>query len=451
MSQIGIFDKIDLKEVYLSIQEIYQTDPKPWVVGYSGGKDSTAVVQLIFEALLRLPRKQLHKPIYVISSDTLVETPLIISYIDKNLHLIEDHAKKLGLPISTHKVMPKLDNSFWVTLIGKGYPSPRQKFRWCTDRLKIEPANRFIKEQISKHGEVIVVLGVRRSESSSRAQVLDAHKIGDRVLRRHSSLPNAYVFAPIEDFSTDDVWKYLLQRPSPWEGDNHQLLSLYQDSSGECPLVIDKETPSCGNSRFGCWVCTVVKEDKALIGFIENGEEWLTPLLEYRNWICEIRDNPDYREKKRQDGSIYYVGSGDNRRIGYGPFSLKARYEMLQKLLEIQKQMGRTLVLAEEIQLIDSLWSERGDWFHTAAKIYENVFKEKPPWAEKDTLLFAQQEIEMLEQFCEGNNIPMELVYKLLILEQKHAGFKHRHRIFKEIHKIMSQDWLHLNKGGQDL
>jgi hypothetical protein len=39
-------------------------------------------------------------------------------------------------------------------------------------------------------------------------------------------------------------------------------------SNGECPIQIDTSTPSCGNSRFGCWPCTVVDRDKASEGLL---------------------------------------------------------------------------------------------------------------------------------------------------------------------------------------
>ena len=126
----------DAKE---EIRKVYTEDDRPWVVGYSGGKDSTVVIQLVYEALRELPREQLRKKIYVISSDTLVETPLIIQSINTTLHRIETKAIEDGLPIETHKVRPMVEQSFWTNIIGKGYPSPNQQFRWCTDRMKIDP------------------------------------------------------------------------------------------------------------------------------------------------------------------------------------------------------------------------------------------------------------------------------------------------------------------------
>lgn len=293
------------------IKEAYREDNRPWVVGYSGGKDSTVVVQLIFEALSDLPSEQLHKKVYIISSDTLVETPLIINSINQTLRRIQDKALDLNLPFETHKVKPVLQNSFWVNIIGKGYPTPNQKFRWCTDRLKIDPANQFIMDKVSSFGEVIMVLGVREDESATRGNVMRNHTVEGKTFMRHTSLSNAYVYAPIRSFTVDDVWDYLLNHPSPWGDDNHELHRLYQDSnSGECPLIVDKDIKesagSCGNSRFGCWVCTVVTEDKAITGFIQSGHDWMKPLLDFRNWLAQIRDDRSKRMKYRKHGQIYF-------------------------------------------------------------------------------------------------------------------------------------------------
>lgn len=294
------------------IQEAYKQDDRPWVVGYSGGKDSTVVVQLVFEALSELPKIDLHKKVYIISSDTLVETPLIINSINQTLRRIQDEALKRELPIETHKVKPVIEDTFWVNVIGKGYPTPNQKFRWCTDRLKIDPANQFILDKVSTFGEVIMVLGVREDESATRGNVIRSHTVEGKTFLKHSTLPNAYVYAPIRNFSLDNVWDYLLNSPSPWGDDNHELYQLYMESNtdAECPLIVDKEIKesagSCGKSRFGCWVCTVVTEDKALTGFIQSGHEWLKPLLDFRNWLFSIRDNREKRMKYRKHGQIYF-------------------------------------------------------------------------------------------------------------------------------------------------
>ncbi|WP_379135233.1 DNA phosphorothioation system sulfurtransferase DndC [Paenibacillus sp. sgz500958] len=441
------------------IQDVYLADDRPWVVGYSGGKDSSVVVQLVFEALSRLQPEQRHKKVFVISSDTLVETPLIISSINRTLLQIQNLALETGIPIETHKVKPTAEKTFWSSLIGKGYPSPRQKFRWCTDRMKIDPANKFILDKVSQFGEVIMVLGVRDSESSSRAQVMESHTIDGKTLMRHSSLANAYVYAPIRDFTLDDVWTFLLSNngTTPWGADNNELHALYQNSSsGECPLIVDKEIKesagSCGNSRFGCWVCTVVKEDKALVGFIESGETWLTPLLKFRNWLSDIRENRDYREKHRMNGSIYFVGEGEDKELGLGPFTLKARQMILRELLETQKVVANPydpdykLIQDDELRIIRKYWLEDGDWDDSLPTIYQEVFGEDLDWEFNDRPLFEPEQITDLELLCNQYNVDMELMKKLIGIEKNHLGFKVRRGLLQDFNRVLSQDKLHFGQ-----
>lgn len=295
------------------IKRIYLQDNIPWIIGYSGGKDSTCATQIIIDTLLELKREKskLSKKVYIISSDTMVETPMIINTIERTIKGINSLSKKNNLPIEASIVRPDYDRGFWANLIGRGYPCPNQTFRWCTDRMKIEPANKFTESVIGKYGEAVMILGVREGESNSRDRVLENHTIEGKDFMRHTTQANSYVFAPIRQFTKDDVWNYLLSNKSPWGGDNEELFKLYSDSlSGEeCPIMMsedDKKKTTCGNSRFGCWVCTVVSEDKSLTGFIRSGITWLKPLLDYRNWLYSIRDDEDKRMKRRANGSIYF-------------------------------------------------------------------------------------------------------------------------------------------------
>ncbi len=441
------------------IKYVYQYDNRPWVIGYSGGKDSTTVIQLIFNALCEIPPEKLYKPVYIISSDTMVETPLIISYIDSTLNSIQKRASELKLPISCHKVAPELEKTFWVSLIGKGYPPPRQKFRWCTDKLKIAPANKFILDKVSKFGEVIMVLGVRKGESQARDQVLRSHEVEGKILKRHTTLSNAYVYAPIQCFSTEDVWDYLLSTPSPWGRNNNELLELYQNSSGECPLVTDQldksvNTQSCGNSRFGCWICTVVKEDKALIGFIDNGEDWLEYLLKFRNWLIDIRENEHYRDNKRKDGSVYYLGEGEEKRKGLGPFNLYGRKAILKELLQTQKDINEdkrtpyklSLITTEELKEIRKIWLQEGDWEDSLPELYKEVYGTELDWEVNERPLFSEKELTILEAICKDENIPAELIKKLIAVESEYYGYKYRNGILKNINSILNQGWIHSDK-----
>ena len=193
----SIFDKRSLTDVHDEIRKVYLSDNRPWIIGFSGGKDSTCLVQLVWNALSELPKENLQKKIYVISSDTLVESPQISERIIGSLDKIEKIAKGIHLPISTNLLRPKLSDTFWVRLLGLGYPAPTPMFRWCTDMLKITNADRFIQEKVSEYGEAIVLLGMRKTESISRHQTMNLYKIKSSLLSRHSKFPQTYVYTPI--------------------------------------------------------------------------------------------------------------------------------------------------------------------------------------------------------------------------------------------------------------
>ena len=254
--------KEDIRIVLDTIQEVYLADKIPWICGYSGGKDSTAVVQLVWLALSQLPEDKLHKPVHIISTDTLVESPVVALWATRSIARMKEAANnpEHKLPIIPHRLVPEVTNTFWVNLIGRGYPYPRRNFRWCTDRMKIDPSNRFVKKILDAESEAILVLGTRKAESATRKAVMEGYE--KKRYRDHlspnGSFPNSYVFTPIENWSNDNVWQYLVQYPNPWGHSNKDLLAMYSGASadGECPLVLDTSTPSCGNSRFGCWVCS---------------------------------------------------------------------------------------------------------------------------------------------------------------------------------------------------
>ena len=233
-----------INEVKRDIKEVYLMNNYPWVIGYSGGKDSTCTTQIIIETLKEMKNEgiSLNKKVYIVSADTLVENPMIVGTIHNAIKNMNILAKTENLPIEAHIIAPDFSNSFWSNLIGRGYPCPNQTFRWCTDRMKINPANSFINSIVDKYGEAIMILGVRDGESNSRDRVLERHTIEGRKLMRHTTMANAYVFAPIRCFSIDDVWFYLLNNSSPWGQDNNDLYKLYLESSeDDYEMIFDEE------------------------------------------------------------------------------------------------------------------------------------------------------------------------------------------------------------------
>lgn len=447
----SIFDRKPINEFYEQVREMYRTDARPWVIGYSGGKDSTATVQLVWLALSKLPEAERQKPVYIISSDTFVETPVIVDHIDSNLEAMNRASKEQGMPFQAHKVVPDVKDTFWVNLLGRGYPAPTSRFRWCTERMKIKPADRFILDRVAEFGEVIMVLGARRGESGTRDQVLKAHEIKGSQLRRHSSLPNAFVYAPIEEFATNDVWTYIIQVKSPWGIDNSRLIGMYKNaSSGECPLVVDTSTPSCGNSRFGCWVCTVVEKDHSMEALVDSGEEWMEPLLDFRNELASHRDpavKRKLREYKRRDGRIWKTKQGA---VVPGPYKLEVRKELLRKLLGVQERVRRDgpdpnaeLILQDELFEIRRIWRmEEQDWEDSVPKIYLDVTGRELDWVHDDVTSFSTGDEQLLREVCGQHEVPARLVAKLLDLERDMQGMSRRAGIYSKIDRVFCEDWL---------
>jgi len=292
-------------------QDLYLSDSLPWVVGYSGGKDSTATLQLIWKAISGLPVEKRTKPIHVISTDTLVENPVVAIWVTNSLATMQKAANEQQMPIIPHRLTPKLEDRFWVNLIGRGYPAPRPLFRWCTSRLKINASNTFITELANNQGEAILVLGSRKAESSARDKVLAKYENSTRELlsrNADANLDRVWVYTPVSTWTSADVWEYLIENENPWNYDNIELFHIYRGATpdAECPLVVDKSTPSCGDSRFGCFVCTMVSEDKSMQAMIQNDEErqWMMPLLKFRNEYLKTEGDRHLREFTKMDGSL---------------------------------------------------------------------------------------------------------------------------------------------------
>ena len=329
----------------------------PWIVAYSGGKDSTLVAHLVFEMLMALPPSQRIRPVHVIANDTLVESPLVVEHMINGVKEIGDASAVFDLPVKTCITRPEPSQSFWVNLIGRGYPSPNQSFRWCTDRMKIQPTSRYVKEQVSASGQVILLLGVRRSESAARSASVARYDSSER-LNQHGDLAGCMVFRPIVELLTDEVWEFLSCNAPPWGGSHQKLIKLYRDAGGgECPVVTQKsDVPSCGSrsSRFGCWTCTVVDKDRSLAGFVEAGFDEFEPLLDFRDWLVSIRNDPHRRQARRRNGKITMTRDGA---LIPGPYTLQTRAEILDRLEAMQIETSKHLISEEEIELIRKIWS----------------------------------------------------------------------------------------------
>lgn len=441
-----IQEYIDIKE---EMKRVYLHDSRPWMIGYSGGKDSTLLCQLVFEMLQEMPDEDRKKKVYIVTSDTLVENPIVKNYMHKMNKAINEASQQKKLNIEAHMLYPETKNTFWSLVIGLGYPTPEPPgFRWCTERLKINPSNTFTYNTIKKDGEIVILLGVRKAESASRSRSISSREIEGKLLTRHDQIAKAYVYSPLSEIRNENVWKYLLQGDgmSPWNTDNKYLYSLYQgETLGEEDSVVGQVNKDnmkvTGNSRFGCWICTMVKEDKSLKNFIDHGATELTMLRDFRNWLVELRSDANARDYRRRNGSVYLMSNGE---FGRGPFTIETRKEILRRLLKLEIETGFELITIQELKMIDKMWEDEGDLSRRAlVNIYYDVKKERLPWDEYKKPKYDNETLNVIQQMCEKHEVPFDLMSKLMIAVDNSKFYTRSAVSAKNVEKILNEGWLH--------
>ena len=401
------------------------TSERPWIIGFSGGKDSTVLLTLVWRALEKVRKEmpspfQLRRPVHVVYNDTMVENPIITEYVDDVLIKIEQAARDQQLPIFIKRTFPKIEETFWVNTIGKGYPVPNNSFRWCTDKLKIRPTSLFISELVSEFGEAIILIGTRSAESTKRARSIKRHEIKGKRLTKHPNHHNTFVYSPIKDLLLEEIWFVIKSSPSPWGSDNSRLFQIYANASAddyECPTVVtDKKHSSCGQSRFGCWNCTVVKEDKSMSFLIKNGEGWMKPLLEYRNTLEVERNISKNRLSTRRNGQLAVTDDGHHQ----GNYSPEYRAKKLKELLEMQNEIKKQkpfidVITNQELIAIQVYWYRDGIFDFKVGEIYAKI-----SGRELDTEnanIEHSNEKRLLKAVCNTDKTDYELISNLLTLQ----------------------------------
>ncbi len=341
-------------------REYLRKHADPWVLAFSGGKDSTLLLQLTWELLSALPDEMRRREVYVVGNDTLVESPLIIRHLRATMEVVDTAARKAGLPIKTRITRPHIDQTFWVNVIGRGYIPPTRNFRWCTDRMKILPTSQLLEGLVQRHGRAVLLVGTRKSESENRRRTMARRGVSGTAMNAHSTISGCRVFAPLADLSDEDVWMILMQRTAPWGGSHRGLITLYRNAGGgECPLVLTPDdAPSCGTSspRFGCWTCTVVAKDRSMRGTIDSGHEdavILEKLFDFREWLITLREDDANRQRVRRDGNARTRLDGS--RV-LGPFTLEIRKRILDGLKTLEAETGWALVSQSECEVIEDIW-----------------------------------------------------------------------------------------------
>jgi DNA sulfur modification protein DndC len=427
MSSATLSDPTNFKEIVKDLRALYLADSRPWLIGFSGGKDSTLVGALVFEAVRSVTPEQRKKEIHVVCTDTRVEIPAIVEMVEGTLARMRKFSQEHSLNVEVHLLRPSAEQSFWVNIIGRGYPPPNRVFRWCTQRLKIDPVTRFVESRMGRWQEAVLLLGARRAESASRAQTLAARDTRNG-LSKHPDLPRVWVSNPIQFLTTEEVWAYLLQNPPPWGGDNRALYKLYsQAGGGECPIQIDTSTPACGNSRFGCWTCTVVDRDKASEGLLESGDDRMEHLLDFRETLLEFRDpSKGWRDGRRMNGNE-----------GPGPLTIEGRRELLKRLVTLQEETGLKLISDEELLLIQQMWkiARDPDDGRGVARIVNRIRGTR-----MTDLKETSQLQKLQEEVCKEKKLSPDILRRLLATTEQ---FTDSHRAFGlsgELLRIINDD-----------
>ena len=420
---------------------------RPWIIGFSGGKDSTVLLMLTWIAMqeLREEGNELRRFVYVVCNDTMVENPVIEEYVTTVLFEISKAAREQYLPVRVVTTTPQLEDTFWSCVIGKGYPVPNNAFRFCTEKMKIKPTSKFITDQVVADGEAIVLVGTRLTESQQRERSIKRHEIKGHRLSKHPLNPNTFTYAPIKELMLEEVWWVINAIPSPWGFDNEILYKIYLDASAddyECPTVVtDDSHRSCGQSRFGCWVCTVVKEDKSMSSLIQNGVSWMQPLLDFRNKLVKNRNISELRCSTRRNGQAAVDSTGHN----LGNYTMEYRIEMLRDLLKVQKKVQKDhssvrLITSQELIAIQVIWFRDGNFATTVNDIYNEIYGYSIP-----NLEIGLQERLILERSCKDPS-HFQLIQELLALQKSKVLLMRKYGLQNDLDEQLDR---YVKKGGK--
>lgn len=300
---------------------------RPLAVSWSGGKDSSAALNLVIVAAAESKAEGIAvPPIIVTHGDTGIENPEIVIYARSELKKVEAFAAVHGLDVRTHIAKPSLSQSWAFRTIGQGkLPTFPGDFRECSVEFKIKPQARLLKQVMRELAEStggvapVVIIGTRFSESAGReARMQERGERADGVWQ--GSFGFDYL-SPIADWTISDVWEYLglaadlailLGDPHQWHslrplyGTDQQwcaysnfqeTVRIYAAATGNaCGVVGDKMEESvkraeaCG-ARFGCTICTAVGRDRSLETMIASDERYsyMAGLNRLQRWLLATR------------------------------------------------------------------------------------------------------------------------------------------------------------------
>lgn len=304
---------------------------KHWACAYSGGKDSSgmvaAVLRLIDEG--RVPRPE---SLTVLYADTRMELPPLQTAALSVLETIR------GRGFQAAVVLPKLDDRFFVYMLGRGVPPPKNRFRWCTSQIKVEPMLAALQGLRASAGEKLLMLtGVRQGESAARDQ-----RIAVSCSRDGGECGQGWFQTSTPDAIADTLAPILHWRVC------HLMDWLHIDAAEILPAVRDVARFYSGDQvegseleiamRTGCVGCNLASKDVALDRALSMPEwKYLAPLKRLRPLYAELKE---FRNRLQKNGERKKDGTLSANPMRKGPLTLKAREAALQEVLAIQHEVN---------------------------------------------------------------------------------------------------------------
>jgi DNA sulfur modification protein DndC len=351
-------DRMSLKQaIDLSISSLihYGQQYDHWAIAYSGGKDSSATVAFVAWAILNnlIPRP---KSLTVMYADTRQELPPLQATAMNFMDALRADG------FETRVVLPKLDDRFYVYMLGRGVPPPKNKFRWCTGQLKVEPMQVALAQRRQEIGEKFLMLtGVRLGESAARDQRIaiscskDSGECGQGWFQRMNDEAISDTLAPLLHWRLCFVWDWLYFAAS--DSYMQRTVGFAQPGHGYHMLGDIAAVYGDDEARTGCIACNLASKDTALENLIHT-PEWahLKPLMELKPLFKELQ-KARWRLRKaepevKKDGD--YAKNGQRM----GPLTMDARAYALDKVLDIQRRARIDLIDAEEEARIRQMWAD---------------------------------------------------------------------------------------------
>lgn len=300
-----------------------------WIIAYSGGKDSSAVVTVIV-TLIQLGAIPAPKTLTVMYADTRMELPPL----QAAARVMMDRLRAMGITVM--EVVAPMDDRFYVYMLGRGVPPPSNTFRWCTPQIKVEPMTAAIVETVGKlDGECLTLTGVRRGESDKRDARIslscsrNGAECGQGWLQTDLPGQASDTFAPIDHWTLCNVWDWL------------KIFATWAEfGAWPTPMIADGYG-DMEDMRTGCTGCNLIATDGAL-GAVLKLPEWdhLSPLLSLKRLYLELK-LPKWR--KRQPGFQYRKdGTLQSNQQRMGPLTFDARQMGLDTVLRIQDAVNNS-------------------------------------------------------------------------------------------------------------